>query len=736
MTAGLACLLAWSGGVAAATVAVPCSPAVGAAAVVLAALAGCLAAALRPAAVGLALAACLLGVARAEIPHGDAAEAERAKALAGAQAMMEGRVADDPRHGAGGYQVLVAPEKLVTEAGRQPPAGRVLVWVRGGPDVGVDDRVEVVGRLQMPRDLPDFDRRGYLAARGAYLEVRNAGLNLLARATGLRGLPGWLRDRYRLAIAELMPPPHSEVLVGVVLGVRTGIPPGLEQELIDTGLVHLLVLSGLKVAVFARLLTGALGPLLGRAATLPALALIALYALAGGATPAAVRASLMGGLTLLAQHLGRPAYVWSSLAAAAAAMLGWNPELTFDVGFQLSFIGTAAIVLLTPGIERRLRWMPAWLRDPFAVTCAAQVGTVPMMATTFHLISPVAPISNAAVLPLLPAMVAAGLLVAPLAAVPEAGRLLALPLTGLLAYLEQVAAVLARVPGAALAFPEFSLRMGLAYYAALACGVAAFHARGLTRRAAILVGLVLPLAIGTSELAAWARPAPSAAVLAVGQGQAVLLSGPAGSVLVDGGPSPSRLAQELGARLPPWQSHLGGLVITGPGAGHVGGLAGLTYSAGVVVVPDGSPEGTAWRAAVLTQKARGAGVWVAHAGQRFGLAGFRFEVLSPEAGPLQPEQLSFRVRGPRGRTFCHLADLDPVGQAAAAARLGGACDVLLLPGGGRSAPLPELMSKARPSQIVVSDGDREPGVGRPLPRGLPRGMVLRTSEEGTIVISM
>src|ERR1700736_2009055 len=99
----------------------------------------------------------------------------------------------------------------------------------------------------------------------------------------------------------------------------------------------------------------------------------------------------MGGLAIAASRLGRPTHVWTSLSLTAAAMLGWHPELAWDVGFQLSFAGTAALILLTPTIEHRLTFMPAILREPFAVTCAAQVGTVPMMATDFHLLLPIAP---------------------------------------------------------------------------------------------------------------------------------------------------------------------------------------------------------------------------------------------------------------------------------------------------------------------------------------------------------
>src|SRR2546421_3911974 len=306
------------------------------------------------------------------------------------------------------------------------------------------DRVQAAGRLELPRNRPGYDRRAYLAQRGAYLEMPSGQLSVLQADAGARALPGWLRDRYRKAMEQLLPQPHAALLVGVVLGVRTGIPARLNQELIATGLVHLLVLSGLKVAVFARLVRAALVPALGRAATLPALALIAVYALTGGATPAGVRAAAMGGLALAASHLGRPTYVWNSLAATAAAMLGWRPELAWDVGFQLSFVGTAAIILLTPAVEHRLLWLPGWLREPFAVTCAAQVGTVPFMATNFHVLSPSGPLANALVLPLLPALVGAGLLVAPLALIAGVGQAAALPLVGLLNYIEQVAAILAR----------------------------------------------------------------------------------------------------------------------------------------------------------------------------------------------------------------------------------------------------------------------------------------------------
>jgi len=709
-----ACAVAWAVAIAASSVLLPGDVRIGVCALLAAALAGAAALAFRPAAVALIACAGLLGVARAEAPGADPGAAARAAALAGRSVIVQGAVVDDPRVTSSGYEALVA-------ADHPAGIGNVLVRVRGPGEVGVGDEVSASGRLKLPADQPAFDRRAYLAQSGAYLELDVPRLDVLQAGGGPRALPGWLRDRYRVAIDLLVPEPHAAVLMGVVLGIRTGIPPALQSDLIATGLVHLLVLSGLKVAVFARLVTAVLGPLLARWSALPAIGLIGLYALAGGATPAAVRASAMGGLAVLAGALGRPTHVWTSLAVAAAAMLGWRPQLAWDVGFQLSFAGTAAIVLLTPAIERRLRWAPRWLREPFAVTCAAQVGTVPMMATDFHVLSPVAPLANAAVLPLLPLLVGCGLLLAPLAALPEIGTWAAVPVTAVVVYVEQVAGLLARVPAAAIQVPAFPTWAGAAYYAAVGGAIGGARTHGCRRVAALTLAAAAPLLIVGAELAAWTRPPPTAAVLAVGDGQAVLLRGPGGTVLIDGGPSPAHLADAIGARLPPWSRTLDGLVITSAGLGHVGGLQGAPYRARAIFLPAAGLPGTAWRNAALEQQAQGALLRAASTGLVATAAGFRLEFVD---GGVRAVALS-------GRSICVFGDLDLQAQADAANELRGRCDYLVLPGGGKSAPAPELLARAGPRVLIASVA-----AGARLGRGLPPALLRRTDQEGTVELPM
>ena len=734
MTPLLAICGSWCGALALTVLALPGRPLLGAAALAASMPVAGLAIVARPAAVFLAFAAALAGIARAELPVTDPTLAARAAALAGRSVVVSATAIDDPRALAGGYELLLSPGSLrALDGARLPPADNLLLRARGASTAGFGDHLAVTGRLRLPDERPGFDRRAYLAQRQVFLELAATRVSASATAWTPAQLPSQLRRGYRGAIETLLPEPHAAVLLGVVLGIRAGIPLRLENALQATGLVHLLVLSGLKVAVFARLAAAAMAPLPGRWATVPLVGMVGLYALAGGATPAAVRAAAMGALTLLAARLGRPAHVWTSLAVVGAAMLGWHPELAWDIGFQLSFLGTAAIVLLTPGITARLHAMPGVFREPFAVTLAAQVGTLPLTAAGFHVLSPVAPLANALVLPLLPAMIGAGLLLAPVAALPEVGRSLAIPLVALLAFLEQVAGALAAIPGAAISVPACPAWVGAVYYSGVTGLLFALRSAGPRRLFALALAAGVPMAIAGGEVAAWSAHPPSAVVLDVGEGQAVLLTGPAGRVLVDGGPSPARLAAALGEQLPPWDNHLAALVITSPSLSHVGGLPGFTGTTDQVLLPAADLGGSSWRSIAAASAGRGAAIAQVGAGRRLALAGMLVQVLSPEPGAPADvpgaADLALRFQVPGGQSFCDFSDLDLDGQLLAAARLDGPCDYLLLPDGGRSLLAPELLAAARPKVFLVT------GTAAVV-RGLAPANLRRTSQEGSIALPL
>src|SRR5437764_2953986 len=154
-----------------------------------------------------------------------------------------------------------------------------------------------------------------------------------------------------------------------------------------SGLVHIVVASGLNIALLARLVQQALGRVWPRGAAVTALIAIIGYALLSGASPAALRATLMGGLVILGGMIHRQSHVTVALALAAAVLLAIKPSLVRDVGFQLSFAATLGIVIWADSLSRWLRWLPGPVHEALAATLAAQAMTWHLLLAQVHQVS-------------------------------------------------------------------------------------------------------------------------------------------------------------------------------------------------------------------------------------------------------------------------------------------------------------------------------------------------------------
>jgi competence protein ComEC len=207
-------------------------------------------------------------------------------------------------------------------------------------------------------DGSSFDFAAHLRARGV------AGELLLddARRTGRRrgGLAGWLdgmRDQAERAVVAGMSPGDGALLRGMVLGQDEAIDTALRDDFRDSGLAHLLAVSGQNVMLLAALALPALMLAgLGLRARLAALvALIALYVPLAGAGPSLQRAGVMGIAGIVAMAASRPASRSYALLFAAAATLAWNPRSWTDPGWQLSFAAVAGILAIGVPMSRSLR---------------------------------------------------------------------------------------------------------------------------------------------------------------------------------------------------------------------------------------------------------------------------------------------------------------------------------------------------------------------------------------------
>jgi competence protein ComEC len=176
------------------------------------------------------------------------------------------------------------------------------------------------------------------------------------------------------------------ILSALTLGYKDALDPEAIKVFSQTGAMHVLSVSGLHVAiVFAavNLLFGFLrrskkGKILFLVLSV---AFLWLFALITGMSPSVLRASLMFSFVIVGENMKRPANIYNTLAASAFVLLLFNPNLIFDIGFQLSYIAVFGIVFFQPGINkifeidnRILRW--CW--SLFSVSVAAQLATLPL----------------------------------------------------------------------------------------------------------------------------------------------------------------------------------------------------------------------------------------------------------------------------------------------------------------------------------------------------------------------
>lgn len=216
----------------------------------------------------------------------------------------------------------------------------------------------------------------------------------------------------------------------LTLGYKEDLDPAIKRRFQASGAAHVLAVSGLHTGVIYLIiislltLCGRFKPLhedrLGRCSLgLIVIAVMWGYAWLTGLTPSVVRAVVMVTLVEVGRMAYRQSLSLNTIAAAAVLILLVRPLDLFNVGFQLSFAATAAIVLIAKECERNLHWQGRikprnrvldWLLGTVIVSIAAQLGTLPLTMYYFGYVSTYFLLTNLIVLPLVSLLVPCGLI--------------------------------------------------------------------------------------------------------------------------------------------------------------------------------------------------------------------------------------------------------------------------------------------------------------------------------------
>ncbi|MCX5680400.1 MAG: DNA internalization-related competence protein ComEC/Rec2 [Candidatus Omnitrophica bacterium] len=207
---------------------------------------------------------------------------------------------------------------------------------------------------------------------------------------------------------------HGGFLKSIITGDRAQLGEKIKDDFIKTGTVHVIAISGLNIAFIAAILLWLLGTL--RIPRKPAVVLTLLflifYSLATGSNPPIMRAILMFAALTVGYLIQRDSDMLNTLSAAAFLMLLFNPKELFDPSFQLSFASVASIIVFIPPITDRLKLGRIKGRSPLnnarifiysgaAVSAAAWMGSCPLTAMYFNMVSPISFVANLIIVPAL-----------------------------------------------------------------------------------------------------------------------------------------------------------------------------------------------------------------------------------------------------------------------------------------------------------------------------------------------
>lgn len=231
-------------------------------------------------------------------------------------------------------------------------------------------RVRLLGHLDNRRNYrnpgsPDFDEmlehRGFDAAGWVKSPLLIERLGEGDRA-GLLSILYRIRANALTVILRSFDQPASGILAAALLGNRYFLSRGTAETFRAGGTFHLLVISGLHVAMIAVAALWLAKYLSHSRMIQYALVLLMMwsYALMVGAQPAITRAVVMLTIALIGRLIFRSAAGVNTLAASAVTLLVWQPRDLFNPGFQLSFLTVLMIVVFTSPLYQRLKEIGRW----------------------------------------------------------------------------------------------------------------------------------------------------------------------------------------------------------------------------------------------------------------------------------------------------------------------------------------------------------------------------------------
>ncbi len=259
------------------------------------------------------------------------------------------------------------------ESSQKLSVGDVTVFAPLYPKIRVGDRINIQGKVDLT---------------GTMLDPQ---IKIIEHKENFSGWLWDLRQKIVGKVETLLPAREATLVAGTVLGVDR-IGRDFRNDLIKTGTIHVVVVSGQNLSIVAGVFLALVKYLGRRGAMVLAIAACSFYAFLTGFEAPVVRALLMVIVTTLALFFGRATTAIFSLFAASMAIIFVWPAAITSISFQLTFAATLGIVTLGAYLQKLMRVPVAG--EITAVCVGAFTFTAPVILYHFGSVSLLSPFVN------------------------------------------------------------------------------------------------------------------------------------------------------------------------------------------------------------------------------------------------------------------------------------------------------------------------------------------------------
>ncbi len=307
-------------------------------------------------------------------------------------------------------QILIVKSKKIV--------GKILIQTGRYQDYYYGDELKIKCQLKTPtNNKTDFDYRMYLAKDEIFYQCQKTKIKKMNSNEGniVYAQLIKIKNKFNEKIENLIPAPEAGLLSGLILGGTHNLSVEVKHNFAQTGLMHIVAVSGYNVTIIAEYLM-MLGIFLGlwrQQAFWFSVVGIILFVTITGLSSSSVRAGIMGVLLIWAIKNGRLANSKNAILFAADLMLLINPLLLrWDTGFQLSFLASLGIIYLYPFFQTYLikNHQVFGLAEILFLTISAQIFVLPLIILVFQKLSLISPLANLLILPIIPLTMLLGFL--------------------------------------------------------------------------------------------------------------------------------------------------------------------------------------------------------------------------------------------------------------------------------------------------------------------------------------